>query len=280
MDAVLALKVVQSSSSESLYSHSIVMKSIRIPLSPPLPPPPSSPLVLSAAAPSFPVSSEAAIVADWSNSNKEHASFSALWQSAGYHLTLEVPELHNFTFIQGYQQIGPTCGLVAVYMVAKHLNVDIGSKRIFELAIEKKMTKFGEMFCAKRLSQLAQEVFGSQAEAILHTGELQKRVPEALFQNHLILIPYDTDRNNEPCLKQGRKSHWAILCGIIQTKNNMFVIARQSKSRLLGIWSLEKLVASNANLSITDDKLQSGSVIPVEGLTQSLAHQCIIVKKK
>lgn len=75
------------------------------------------------------------------------------------------------------------------------MSVDIGSKRIFELAIEKKMTKFGEMFCARRLSQLAQEVFGSQAEVILHKGELQKRVPEALFQNHLILIPYPFETN-------------------------------------------------------------------------------------
>ena len=29
----------------------------------------------------------------------------------------------------------------------------------------------------------------------------------------LLLVPYDTDFNQEPCLKKGHRAHWALIIG-------------------------------------------------------------------
>jgi len=38
---------------------------------------------------------------------------------------------------------------------------------------------------------------------------------EVLLKSKLILIPYDTDRNYEPCNKNGIKAHWALITGFM-----------------------------------------------------------------
>ena len=34
----------------------------------------------------------------------------------------------------------------------------------------------------------------------------------------LLLVPYDTDFNQEPCLKKGHRAHWALIIGKLCSK--------------------------------------------------------------
>ena len=36
---------------------------------------------------------------------------------------------------------------------------------------------------------------------------------EFVISRNLLLVPYDTDFNQEPCLKKGHRAHWALIIG-------------------------------------------------------------------
>ena len=36
---------------------------------------------------------------------------------------------------------------------------------------------------------------------------------ELALSRSLFLVPYDTDFNQEPCLRKGHKAHWALIVG-------------------------------------------------------------------
>lgn len=60
---------------------------------------------------------------------------------------------------------------------------------------------------------------------------------------------YDSSKNFSPCNENGHKAHWAAVTGCIECVDNTFyVLARQGKSRHIGIWELGVLAQSNMQL--------------------------------
>ncbi|OTF69230.1 hypothetical protein BLA29_002824 [Euroglyphus maynei] len=74
-------------------------------------------------------------------------------------------------------------------------------------------TKFGEMFSVKNMAKFIYNEFSLK---IVHCYDLERsmlNVVEHLCNRQPILVPYDADFNYEPGLKQGKRAHWAIICG-------------------------------------------------------------------
>ena len=147
------------------------------------------------------------------------------------------------------QQAGPSCGIVAINMVAQTLiqnNPDIMSeynsrnnikicdcvglvnqenKKILQqnqkvsalqLAKGSGISNDGELFCAYNVCYIASRIFG--IEMYVHeTGEnFQCDVVESLASGHPVLIPYDRAAGgHRPTFSNGRNAHWAVISGLV-----------------------------------------------------------------
>ncbi|KAH9493397.1 hypothetical protein DERF_014148 [Dermatophagoides farinae] len=112
-------------------------------------------------------------------------------------------------------QSGPTCGLVALIMCLKLIDnqYDIDLSKILIKAKSYGITRFGEMFSVENMAKFIREEFSLNAE---HRYDLERSmydVIEHLCNGQPILVPYDSDFNHEPGLRQGNRAHWALLCG-------------------------------------------------------------------
>lgn len=149
-------------------------------------------------------------------------------------------------------QEGPTCGLVALCMM---LDEKISVSEVFEIARAAGYTNIGEMFSCKNMANLVEIALmltnNFNVKVELKTGGLcSDSIINKLLNKCFILIPYDSECNNMPCLRNGHRAHWALVCGIIIPSDGSepYVIYRQGKSRHLSVWLLKNLENSNKNL--------------------------------
>ncbi|XP_036365564.1 UPF0692 protein C19orf54 homolog isoform X3 [Octopus sinensis] len=114
--------------------------------------------------------------------------------------------------VEGVLQKGPQCGFAALYMGARLWKMDSFSlDRLVNIGQQKGYTIQGELFSAYFMEDLAREFCYSQ---VVDTAKLCLNVIwECLLQGYLILVPYDSDKNYQPCLKRGHKAHWSLLTG-------------------------------------------------------------------
>ncbi len=145
---------------------------------------------------------------------------------------------------------------------------------------------------------------------------LQKnlRLIECILRGQLIMIAYDCDFNFEPCLKNGKKAHWALVHGFFYSlpfecldkehnlthfnsncyklnKNDDFkhcfdridfekfyVFAKHGKSKHSAIWSLKHLLLSNFQLNEVDDKFLNSKefILPANGIFETLSCRYIV----
>lgn len=75
------------------------------------------------------------------------------------------------------------------------------------------LTNQGEMFSAKGVEKLAKNVLNLNATTLNCLESNKSLIIESLINNSSILIPYDTDANHEPALRNGLKAHWCICTG-------------------------------------------------------------------
>ena len=61
---------------------------------------------------------------------------------------------------------------------------------------------------------------------------------ELVLSRNLLLVPYDTDFNQEPCLKKGHRAHWALIIGKLSRKG---VCSRGACIRTLKLGNLQVL---------------------------------------
>lgn len=108
-------------------------------------------------------------------------------------------------------QNGPQCGLVALCMALKTLQINCTVDDLMEEARNLNFTKKGEIFDVTFLYELAKS--RTAVEIVNLNGDID--FFEILLKSKLILIPYDTDRNFEPCNKKGIKAHWALVTGYL-----------------------------------------------------------------
>ena len=117
------------------------------------------------------------------------------------------------------------CGLIALKLAADILKTSgslaslptTGENEIAELlqlSKESCFTYWGEMFSAKDMVSLARMYYGMNYQVGSSGLEDYMKVVNHIVQGYPVLVPYDADRNNEPCLKRGHKAHWVVVTGI------------------------------------------------------------------
>ncbi|KAK2847288.1 hypothetical protein Q5P01_010287 [Channa striata] len=203
-------------------------------------------------------------------------------------------------YVPSLIQDGPQCGLVALWMAA-HLRqpqMSIDMETVVQTALDRGYTAQGEMFSAKNMAQLAEEICGCKAELL--SGGLNSNNAAAII-GHLwgrqpVLIPYDEDYNHEPCQRNGHKAHWAVASGVLlgldqgsvseeHTQSDptlcwlclprdtsspcpasskglreVYILAKQGKSLRYQLWSLESVAQSNEQLRTMDpQRAQDGT---------------------
>ncbi|XP_036392421.1 UPF0692 protein C19orf54 homolog [Megalops cyprinoides] len=223
-------------------------------------------------------------------------------------------------YVPSLIQDGPQCGLVAMWMAAKLLKPPEGvsMERVVQTALERGYTAQGEIFSARDMAQLAEEVCECHSECLsggmggANTGPILKH----LASGQPALIPYDEDFNHEPCLRNGHKAHWAVASGVllgvaeagldaakfqndpvlpwlllprgtpcwpVEGVQEVYILAKQGKSLRYQLWGLEGLVQSNAQLREMDpQRAADGSpyILPPGGVEAGLAGKVVLLHKR
>ena len=204
-------------------------------------------------------------------------------------------------YVEPVIQQGPMCGLVALSIAADLLTgVVAPPEQLLLRARERGYSKQGEMFSAQHLLDLALSELNCRG-SLVHTSTLTTAdILTAIAKKRALLVPYDADKDHSPCLSKGHRAHWCTLVGFALISNpptsdssvhvelsltdlnigafgefktdQVYVFARQGKSRHMGLWGLADLLESNANLTEAGDKRDHCHyVIPSQGLSQSLS---------
>jgi hypothetical protein len=116
--------------------------------------------------------------------------------------------------------LGPTCGLCALSMIFKGRP---SADDLLEKAKNLRFTNNGEMFSAKWLLDLMKinventtSINPKSVRSYIYDGRLNSDFIKQKLKNHaMLLIPYDADRNHKPCMVNGHKAHWCLVCGYL-----------------------------------------------------------------
>ena len=217
-------------------------------------------------------------------------------------------------------QEGPQCGLVALTVainaISKEQQKSVAT--VFELARERGFSNHGEMFSVDSMASLAEELVPEECKvSIVESTKLEETswLVDALLDGCLMLVPYDCTPDHSPGLAGGEKAHWALVTGFLLPSSNttrlppfcsplsgcpnfyelsngatlpsqaancqdLMLVARQSKSVLLGLWSARHLALSCRNLRQAASKRLNGSyVLPEGGGLQKLCGRIVILSK-
>jgi len=206
-------------------------------------------------------------------------------------------------------QEGPQCGLVALSLAAATRGLTSTPGEVQELAIRRGFSLQGEMFSASNMADLAKEVLGG-GEVMSISLLLDKDwLVNVLAKGRQMLIPYDCAVNHSPCLEGGKKAHWALVVGIAWQQTDVtskgiildlapgwswqdneapvpsditdevMLLARQSKSLVLGLWDRKDLIESCLNLKAIGPKRgeEDKYVIPEGGVEAGLAGKMVLL---
>ncbi|XP_059086239.1 actin maturation protease-like isoform X1 [Tigriopus californicus] len=240
------------------------------------------------------------------------------------------PRTHHYVYCSsrhahGLLQDGPQCGLVALTMAMTALNPSgiISTLTILDKARSKGVTKHGEMFSAQALADLAND-FCTLAKAkeetiaMVDSSDILNNPVELMNffiadEKSLLLVPYDSDFNQHPCVKEGKRAHWAILLGFVLTasadketesidcqqinenvsllnngavnanfwakseSSELKVLARQGKSLRLFLFDPRTLWTSNYNLKAWEPTQEDERhyVLPDGGISEGLKGKLV-----
>ncbi len=148
---------------------------------------------------------------------------------------------HSFPSIS---QIGPSCGLCALLMVFARNDIhteysDDGDRfeseavtssfqnfgglpvnLLLQTARKEGYTSQGEMFDINHLLELAKKVLPEKRRSLSMNVNIQKakalHVLSWIAMGGAIIIPYDSSPGNcEPCIRKGKRAHYAVLIGFV-----------------------------------------------------------------
>lgn len=194
---------------------------------------------------------------------------------------LLTPQKSIYQPLKIYIQNGPQCGLVALAMIIGKTTKET-IDNIFQYAKEKGYTFNGEIFSANDMFTLTKK-FLIKKNCQLYSGSLNShKIKDFLLSGGLLLVPYDTDKDNSPGFYKGHKAHWCAISGAVQTLDEFYVLAKHGKAKNVGIWKLSDLAKSNEQLVefSPDRKLQDISYkLPKGGISGPLGlnGQCILI---
>uniref|UniRef100_A0A915IMU5 VWFA domain-containing protein n=1 Tax=Romanomermis culicivorax TaxID=13658 RepID=A0A915IMU5_ROMCU len=218
-------------------------------------------------------------------------------------------------------QSGPKCGLVALKMAAQSFDIEISVEDIFRIAKESGITSNGEIFSAKWMGDLAYRSLNVHSVFLENDPDQPKRTLNSmmatLLDGDLILLPYDADKNNEPCCCRGHSAHWSIIIGFIAPHydnlrdcphfisdsfiddlfwlthdnhsykyeniciENIYFIAAHGKSKHYNLWKGVDLLRSNSQLTELCPKRECDGlkyILPRNGVKE-LQNIMLILKK-
>ena len=115
-------------------------------------------------------------------------------------------------------QRGPTCGMVAIVMVARSRGLEVTVDQVLDIGRRLGVTSRGEMFSADWMASLAREVMPKEATVRLEDASLLEDTPgllRLLLGAGLVLVPYDCAPNSAVCLAGGEKAHWGVVTGLL-----------------------------------------------------------------
>lgn len=118
------------------------------------------------------------------------------------------------------------CGLsalsIAVELLKKHqgdgtttLPVDQEQEldSLLKMAQLKGFSCQGEMYSAENLAKLAKEFYGLECLVTSDGFRDDNFVISEVLKGSAVLVPYDADKNHEPCQENGHRAHWALVTG-------------------------------------------------------------------
>lgn len=206
-------------------------------------------------------------------------------------------------------QHGPICGLVALSIASQLVNSRVvPPDHLLTCAKERGYSKQGEMFSAQNLLELAKSELYCTGKLLNASCISVRELLTFITESKAIVVPYDADKDHSPCLARGHKAHWCTLVGFAiignsfsttdsthtsltpasayrllnneNRENDIYLFARQGKSRHLGLWSYTSLIKSNANLmEVGPERGYSDYVIPPEGIYKSLCSWLVVLYK-
>ncbi|XP_034250446.1 UPF0692 protein C19orf54 [Thrips palmi] len=202
-----------------------------------------------------------------------------LWELEGWK---DTPLLTVYQYIPPILQNGPQCGLVALAMAAAAYQTLIPVQKLLHEAQMRGYSYRGEMFSVDDMASLALASIPNISIQVIN-GLLEKRdtVVHSLARGGILLVPYDADRNHQPCCRKGHKAHWAAVCGALVCSDKCLLAARQGKSRRLMMWDYVQLAASNNNLvEFSPERGEDSSkyLLPEGGVQAGLCGRAIILQ--
>ncbi|XP_014471238.1 PREDICTED: UPF0692 protein CG33108 [Dinoponera quadriceps] len=181
---------------------------------------------------------------------------------------LKDAEVNYFCRVEPILQDGPQCGLVALAMASQEYRKPVAVSHLLAEARVRGFTQHGEVYSVDFMATLAAEYLPDhRPDVMVDLQQYPDALSHALAHGAMVLIPYDSDFNHAPCLKRGHKAHWALLVGLISSRQGYHVLARHGKSRHLACWPLRDLIESNGNLEEEGATRHAGGyVIPKGGV--------------
>ncbi|KAJ1547721.1 hypothetical protein HK096_000679, partial [Nowakowskiella sp. JEL0078] len=181
------------------------------------------------------------------------------------------------------------CGLVALNIASQYFqnNSVTPKERIFtvgyllEQAQKKGFSTRGEFFSVHNLASLARANYPEQSWDVCNWNETEGvDVVIQHIKNHgLVLVPYDRDKNNEPCIRNGHAAHWAVITGFAKPTSGLttfincdeldnvakpsevisdhYFLCYHGKSLHPAVWQAKLLLESNRNLRSVAPSVQS-----------------------
>ena len=121
-------------------------------------------------------------------------------------------------------QAGPSCGLAAAWIASDALGgggTDVDEPAIAAALLDGAKARCGpenqgEMFDARDLASVAEEVLPVQVSACSVAGEEGAvRLVHHVAGGGAALVPYDVDASGDPTEAGGSKAHWCAIVGIV-----------------------------------------------------------------
>ncbi|KAL3083218.1 hypothetical protein niasHS_011020 [Heterodera schachtii] len=185
-------------------------------------------------------------------------------------------------------QKGPTCGFAVLLMALRCSVGDVTLDRLVEMGKHFGITYNGELFSADWMCEFVQKHWPNACELRVAQFPSPNSIVRHLISGKkprhqcttTVLVPYDCDKNFEPCNRQGVAAHWAIIIGFVifdvtaqngpENENSkiiafdendfrwdgfdnehlLYLIALQGKSRQPTLWSYKALRESNGQLNV------------------------------
>jgi len=215
-------------------------------------------------------------------------------------------------------QEGPQCGLVALAIAGgETVLVDQVQQEAIRMGYTKQGEMFSvDNMSHLSSTVLSTEALISLTTAMQDS----EWVVDHITRGWMLLVPYDCAHNHTPAMEGGRKAHWGLITGFViavdasedisgikteTAKDNpnvhimteipnketlgkmlscnsakLLLLARQSKSLVLGLWDKEDLINSNNNLKIMDCKRPlSEFVVPAGGVEEGLCGRMVLIRR-